>query len=126
MMQGTTMEDVRRHIEKYVGGKGTKVEIIKGKEASIVSPTDSRAFQTLSNLILQADHKAVIAPYLDMGGTDCFHYENVCSNIYRFAPYRFTAEIIGTTHGTNERMPLKEYDRGTQFFKRYMRVMTSE
>ena len=126
MMQGTTMEDVRRHIEKYVGGKGTKVEIIKGKEASIVSPTDSRAFQTLSNLILQADHKAVIAPYLDMGGTDCFHYENVCSNIYRFAPYRFTAEIIGTTHGTNERMPLKEYNRGTQFFKRYMRVMTSE
>ena len=126
MMQGTTLQDVLDHIEKYMGGKGTTVELIKGKEASIISPTDTRAFETLSKLSHEAGDDIITAPYLDMGGTDCYHYENVCSNIYRFAPFTYTPEIIGAEHGTNERMPLGEFDKGTRFFKRYMRIMTSE
>lgn len=126
MMQGTTILDVMDHIEKYMGGENTTIELVKGKEASIVSPTDSRAFRTLAKLAVLNKNTNIVAPYLDMGGTDCFHYENVCSNIYRFAPFTYTAELIGCEHGTNERMPLDEFEKGTKFFKHYMRVMTEE
>ncbi len=124
MIQGTTLQDAVDHVEKYMGGDHVTVELIKGKEASAVSSTDTRSYRTLSSLLKEENGKIILAPYLDMGGTDCYHYEPVCDTIYRFAPYKLTSEIIGTTHGTNERIPLDVFAEGTQFFKAYMRAMT--
>ena len=42
IMPGQTIADVQRHIEKYMGGDNVEIEFIKGKEPSIVSPTDTR------------------------------------------------------------------------------------
>lgn len=49
--------------------------------------------------------KNIVAPYLVMGGTDAYNYENVCSNIYRFAPFTVDTALLLTTHSTNERIP---------------------
>ena len=38
IMPGETIEDVKKHIEKYMGGDDVEIEFIKGKEPSLVSP----------------------------------------------------------------------------------------
>ncbi|MDE6470761.1 MAG: M20/M25/M40 family metallo-hydrolase, partial [Eubacterium sp.] len=126
IMPGQTIEDVRRHIEKCIGGEDVEIEFIKGKEPSLVSPTDTRAFKTLDRLALAIDEKNIVAPYLVMGGTDAYNYENVCSNIYRFAPFTVDTALLLTTHSTNERIPVAQVKQGVTFFKRYIRIMTAE
>lgn len=126
IMPGETIEDVRRHVEKYMGGDNVEIEFVKGKEPSLVSPTDTRAFQTLGRLAVAMDNHNIVAPYLVMGGTDAYNYENVCSNIYRFAPFTVDTQLLLTTHGTNERIPVDQLTQGVQFFKRYIRLMTKE
>ena len=126
IMPGETIEDVRRHIEKYMGGDDVEIEFIKGKEPSLVSPTDTRAFDTLRRLSVAIDDKNIVAPYLVMGGTDAYNYENVCSNIYRFAPFTVDTALLLTTHSTNERIPVSQLEQGITFFKRYIRIMTGE
>lgn len=126
IMPGETIEDVRRHIEKYMGGKNVEITFIKGKEPSIVSPTDTRAFHTLARLAVNIDEKNIVAPYLVMGGTDAYNYENVCENIYRFAPFTVDTALLLTTHSTNERIPVEQLRQGVTFFKRYIRMMTGE
>lgn len=126
IMPGETIEDVRRHIEKYMGGDDVEIEFIKGKEPSLVSPTDTRAFDTLRRLSVAIDEKNIVAPYLVMGGTDAYNYENVCSNIYRFAPFTVDTALLLTTHSTNERIPVAQLEQGITFFKRYIRIMTAE
>ena len=126
IMPGETIEDVRRHIEKFMGGENVEIEFIKGKEPSIVSSTDTRAFKTLSTLSVSLDEKNIVAPYLVMGGTDAYNYENVCENIYRFAPFTVDTELLLTTHSTNERIPVEQLTQGVAFFKRYIRIMTKE
>lgn len=126
IMPGQTIEDVRRHIEKCIGGEDVEIEFIKGKEPSLVSPTDTRAFKTLDRLALAIDEKNIVAPYLVMGGTDAYNYENVCSNIYRFAPFTVDTALLLTTHSTNERIPVAQLKQGVTFFKRYIRIMTAE
>ena len=111
IMPGETIEDVRKHIEKYMGGENVEIEFIKGKEPSIVSPTNTRAFDTLKRLSVSLDEKNIVAPYLVMGGTDAYNYENVCSNIYRFAPFTVDTALLLTTHSTNERIPVSQLDR---------------
>lgn len=126
IMPGESIESVRQHIEKYMGGENVKIEFIKGKEPSMISPTDTRSFDTLRRLSVAIDDKNIVAPYLVMGGTDAYNYENVCENIYRFAPFTISTDLLLTTHSTNERIPIAQLDQGIAFFKRYIRIMSGE
>lgn len=122
MMPGTTIKDVENHIKKSVRNKEITVTFLKGKEASAVSPTDSRTFGILNELCLRTNKDNIVAPYLVMGGTDAYHYENVCENIYRFAPFAIDPSLLLYTHATNERIPVDSLDEGLKFFKRFMRM----
>ena len=126
IMPGESIESVRRHIEKYMGGENVEIEFIKGKEPSLISPTETRAFDTLRRLSVSLDEKNIVAPYLVMGGTDAYNYENVCENIYRFAPFTIDTSLLLTTHSTNERIPVEQMAQGVTFFKRYIKIMSGE
>ena len=55
-----------------------------------------------------------------------FVYEDVCKNIYRYSPFLMTTELLLTTHGTNERIPIDTMKSGVAFFKRYIRALTKD
>lgn len=126
MMPGTTIEDVQNHIKKCVRNKNIEVKYLKGKEASKVSPVDSRSFKILEELCMRTDSDFLVAPYLVMGGTDAYHYENVCDSIYRFAPFTVDTGLLLCTHGTNERIPVACMEDALKFFKRYIKMMSAK
>lgn len=126
MMPGVSIADVEAHIRKCVRNKEIEVEYLKGKEASKVSPTDSRAFRILEEICTRSDADMIVAPYLVMGGTDAYHYEAVCDNIYRFAPFVMDTQLLLSTHGTNERIPIACMEDALKFFKRYIRMASAE
>lgn len=126
MMPGTTLADVEKHIKSCVRNKDIEVKYLKGKEASKVSPTDSRSFKILEELCMRTDNDNIVAPYLVMGGTDAYHYEEVCDNIYRFAPFVVDTSLLLCTHGTDERIPVKCMEDALKFFKRYIKMMSAE
>lgn len=125
IMPGQTIEDVEAHIKKYAGPKA-EVKFIGGCNPSRISPTDSRAFDAISKICKSMDSKAIVAPYLVMGGTDARQYEEVCDNIYRYSPYLTTTSLLLTTHGTNERIPVDALEGGVAFFKRYIKTLTKD
>lgn len=125
-MPGVTIPDVEEHIRKSVRNKDIDVKFLVGKEASNVSPTDSKAFKIIKELCESADSKNLVAPFLVMGGTDAYNYENVCENIYRFAPFVVDTNLLLCTHGTNERLPLSAIPDALTFFKRYIKLMTQD
>lgn len=125
-LPGTSTKDLFKHIRKVVRNKNIDIEFIKGKEASAISPTDTRAFKTITELSHQMNKYNIVAPYLVMGGTDTYHYEDICDNLYRYAPFTVDTALLLTTHSTNERCPVDQLAEGVQFFKRYMRIMAGE
>lgn len=125
-MPGVTVSDVEQHIRDCVRNKDIDVKFLVGKEASMVSPTDSRAFNTIKELCEASDEKNLVAPFLVMGGTDAYNYEIVCENIYRFSPFVVDTKLLLCTHATNERLPLASAEGALKFFKRYIKRMTEE
>ena len=126
MMPGTTVKDVEKHIRKVVKNKDIDIKILKAKEASSFSPTDSRAFKVIEEICMRSDADNIVAPYLVMGGTDACFYEPICENIYRFAPFHINTQLLLCTHATNERCPVAVLDEGVTFFKKYIRMLTAE
>lgn len=125
IMPGQTIDDVEAHIRKIAGPKA-EIKMVSGKNPSKLSPTDSRAFNAISKICKEMDPKAIVAPYLVMGGTDARQYEDVCDNIYRYSPFLMDTALLLTTHGTNERIPVSSLKDGVAFFKRYIRTLTNE
>ena len=125
-MPGVSIADVEKHIRDSVKNKDIDVEFLVGKESSMVSPTDSKAFQTIKELAEAQNSKNLVTPFLVMGGTDAYNYEPVCENIYRFAPFVADTKLLLCTHGTNERIPIACCEDAIAFFKRYTRRMTQE
>ncbi|MCR4616074.1 MAG: M20/M25/M40 family metallo-hydrolase [Clostridiales bacterium] len=126
MMPGTTTKDVEEHIRKVVKNKDIEIKVIRTKEASPFSPTDSRAFNVIRDIYESQSPDYIVAPYLVMGGTDACYYEPICKNVYRFAPFNMTVELLRTTHATNERVPVSTVGEGVEFFKRYIERMAKE
>lgn len=123
-MPGDTIADTKAHIKNVIKNKEIEVEFLKGKEASKVSSTDSEAFKAIDKLAMQISEKNIVAPFLVMGGTDSYHYEEICDNMYRFSPFTLDTAIMLTTHGTNERIPIDQLPIGVEFFKRYIKEMS--
>lgn len=125
-MPGVSVKDVEDHIHKVVRNKKIEVKPVKVKEASKFSPTDSRPFNILKEIIMREDSSNIVAPYLVMGGTDACNYEPICENIYRYAPYKVSVDLLLCTHGTNERIPCDAIGPAVAFFKRYIRRASAE
>ena len=124
MVQGTTLKDVENKIKKYMSGKNTTVELVKGHEASELSSTNSAAFNTIREVAKDIDSKITVSPFMVMGGTDAYHYQCVCENIYRFSPFAVPVDVMTTAHSTNERVPIDALVQATAFFKSYIKKMT--
>ena len=125
-MPGTTKDDLVAHIRKVVKNKDLEINVLNAKEASKFSPTDSRTFKIISDLCKSILPNSVVAPYLVMGGTDAYHYEPICENIYRFAPFKLDIALLRCAHGTNERLPISAMEDGLVFFKNYIRRASAE
>ena len=125
IMPGQTIDDVEKHIRKYAG-PDAEIRLVSGKNPSKISPTDSRAFNAIREICKEMDPKAIVAPYLVMGGTDARQYEDVCDNIYRYSPFLMNTGLLLTCHGTNERIPLDSLKDGVVFFKKYIKALTKD
>ncbi len=122
---GQTVEDVLKHLKKVIRNKDVEINLLPGwKDPSMISPTDSRAFQKIGMICKSMNPNTIVAPYLVMGGTDACHYQAVCENIYRYSPFRVGTSLLLTTHGTNERIPVESLEAGVAFFKRYIRELS--
>ena len=125
-MPGVTVDDVVKHIRKVCRNKDIEINVLKAKEASKFSPTDSRAFNIIKEICMQDNKNSIVAPYLVMGGTDACYYEPICENIYRYAPYKVSVPLLRCTHGTNERIPIEAIAPAVSFFKRFIRKASAE
>lgn len=125
VMPGQTIADVKTHLQKVIKNKNVEIELIGGQEPSNISPTDSRAFKAVEEICFRMNNKNVAAPYLVMGGTDARNYQNICDNVYRYSPFMLDPKLLGTMHGTNERIEIASFEDGLAFFKRYIKTLAS-
>lgn len=126
ILPGDSVEGIQEHIRSVVRNKKIEIEFLKGKEPSRISPQDSRAFRAIKSICEASNPDNIVAPFLVMGGTDSYHYENVCDHIYRFSPFTVDLGLVMCTHGTNERLPVESIPEALKFFKRYIRTVSGQ
>jgi carboxypeptidase PM20D1 len=121
LLPGDDMDGALAAMRKAIDDDRVAVEIMKGRNPSEESPTDTEGYR-LVKFTLEAMYPGILVmPYLMVGGTDSCMYAPVCRNIYRIAPFLISGEELKTVHGTNERISVENLARGAAFFKAVIR-----
>jgi len=119
---------VTRHVRKVIDDKRVLIEPVEGKanEAVGPSPVKGAAYAGLSRAMRQIYGNVPEAPYVMLGGTDCGHYVDVCTNIYRFTPLVMDPSFAGLEHGIDERIPIVEMTKTVRFYAQLMKLWGTE
>ncbi|HNY83855.1 MAG TPA: M20/M25/M40 family metallo-hydrolase [Anaerolineaceae bacterium] len=133
IMPGETIKDVYERICDLVADEIVSVEPVHGDtimddrawNPTIISDVDSPQYNRLADLILGAFPGTKVAPVMISGATDARYYNDLCSNVYRFAPFYLTKEEIGTVHSDNERVSFENAGRAVGFYQALIAQLAS-
>ena len=117
MLPGQKAERVLEILKKAVDDPQVEFEVVLERAPSSVI-TDSRSpqFGLVKGVIEQVYQNVKVIPYLMVGASDAFHYEEICSNILRISPVCMDTEELGRMHGTDERISVDNIDKACEFY----------
>jgi carboxypeptidase PM20D1 len=121
LLPGDTAKKVREHIAKATEGFDVEVEEIDNtREASAISPTNTKAYKLIEAGVNEIHPGAIVTPYLTMAGTDAYKYQIVSKNIYRFMPIKINSSEQQSIHSTNEYISIENYMKMIHYFEYMM------
>lgn len=104
LLPGDPFDEILGHMKHVNKDLDLSYEVLVREDASLISPHDSQAFESLEKIILKIYPEVKVLPYLMAGGTDSRKYEGLSENILRFSCIRMTNEDLDSLHSTNERI----------------------
>lgn len=117
----TATERIRR-----VVGRTIDVEVAEAHEPSPLSPTDDPAFALLERTVTTVFPEAVPVPYVMYAATDARHFTTICPRVYRFAPFRMSAEQRESIHSYDERLGVQDFLDGVRWYRTLLDGLTHE
>lgn len=121
LLPGDLFREILKHMKLVNKDLDLKYEVLVKEEASIVSPHDSEAFESLEKIILKIYPDVKVLPYLMAGGSDSRKYEGLSENILRFSCIRMTNEDLDSLHSTNERIHIDNLMGMIRFYDELLR-----
>ncbi len=117
ILPGETGETLMAHLRNTLKGLPIEIVPLLLENPSRISPSECEGFRSIARQVHALYPEAIATPYLVMAGTDARKYESVCSDIYRFTPYRIHNDELGKIHGTNENITIDNVGRCIAFFQ---------
>jgi carboxypeptidase PM20D1 len=124
ILPGDTVDGVIEHARLAISDERVRIGIAPDtppREPSPESPAEGPAWDLLQGAIAARFPDAVVAPYLVLGGTDSRHFASLSENVYRFLPFRMTAEGRTRMHGTDERLAVEDLGNAVGFYRELIR-----
>lgn len=122
LLPENTIQEVYTHIKNATSGFDVKIEQVdNAREASNVSPNNTKAYQIMETSIRRLYPNLIITPYLTVGGTDAIKYQDLSENIYRFMPIKINHSEQQSMHSTNEYISIENYLKMIEYFYYIMR-----
>jgi len=124
LLPGDTVDSVKTHVTRVINDERIKVKVLTGGEATPISSTESKAYRQIVEVIdkVSPEQGMVIVPNLMVGGTDSKHFVELADNVYRFNGVKINPESFTGFHGTNEYLPVKEYQRAINFYYQLIKL----
>lgn len=120
LIPGDSADGVIQMVKETINDDRVEVrqpEGLFGSEPAPVSDPTSIQFKQLTQKIYDVFPDVVVVPGISPGGTDTKHFLDLSPNIFRFSGLGKTDDSdMKRIHGIDERISIKAYEKGIQFY----------
>ncbi|GAA1776036.1 M20 family peptidase [Nocardioides hankookensis] len=117
IMVGDTVTGVLEHVRRTINDDQVQVTVVEENEPSPISPIDDDAFALIESTIAEVFPDAIPAPYVMMAATDSRFFTEICSRVYRFAPFRMTKAQRESIHSYDEHLGVDAFVDGVRWYQ---------
>lgn len=121
ILPGDTVADVKKHVETLCEGYDVEIDFYgDAREPSALTSPDSPVMKNIREAVKKGYPDAIVAPYLTVGATDAYKYQDVSDNIFRLIPALMNQAEIRTVHNDNEFLSMENYRQMIAYFRELM------
>ena len=121
---GGTVAGVVARIRDVIDDPQVEVEVRVAHEPSPVSstgePGDGGPYDVLRSVIREVFPEAIVAPYVQTGGSDARHFHAISDGVYRFIPFEISPQQQLGIHGADESIEVDQFERAIVFYERML------
>ena len=114
LLPGETCNEFRSQIVDVIGDPRVEVETILAFDTGSSSPMDTELFRSIERVAKRVDPGSVVVPRAIAGFTDAHYFRGLGITSYGFVPRWLPPRESLGIHGPNERVSIKNLERGTQ------------
>ncbi|AJT42938.1 hypothetical protein UM93_06675 [Psychromicrobium lacuslunae] len=114
---GSSVTETLRRLRRIINDSSVQIEVLESAEPSQVSASDGEQFNLLRETVHEVFPDVLVAPYLVMAMTDSRHFDRLSKSVFRFAPFRMSAQERSALHAANERISLDTLAEGVRFYR---------
>src|SRR5436853_2478449 len=118
ILPGDSVGSVVEHVRRAVHDARISVEPLQEtmSNPSGITSVDAEPFQLLARTIRQVVPRAVVTPWLVVGGTDSRYYARLTPNVLRFVGSAIGKDDLRRVHGMDERVGVQAYAGAVQIY----------
>ena len=97
-------------------------ELDPGFPSGVCDP-GTEHFRLLEETVTECFPDVITAPYISTGASDSKYFDDLCDNVYRFAPFIVTDEQLDAMHAKDENIEISTLIPAVDFYKKMMRKL---
>jgi len=113
-------DDIVKEIRDMARADDVEVEVVLPAIPSPVTSFDTPLYRLMGDVLCEEVPDAVVAPFLNVGGTDSKHFRPRGIPCYGIVPVVITADDLATIHGKNERISIENLSMGIRVMYRML------
>ena len=113
-----SLEIIKKRAEKH----SLTMEVLQATDYTTPADLSGDAFQTLCRVVEETFPGCPHSPYVMTGATDARFYEEICGNVFRFAPVIYGPEQMKGMHGLNENIETACLPGAVDFYKNLVKA----
>lgn len=122
LLNTDTVDSALSYIKSIMNNEDISIEVIQQREASPLSSTKTREWETVKAAVGKTWPGTIVSPYLMMAGTDSRHFCEISPNVLRFSAMKLSLEELKLIHGNNERIPVSKLLDVVRFYVELMKM----
>ena len=114
------VESIIDHIKKVINDKDIVVTAVDETPAFPECSFKTEGFEIIKETVIETYPNTVVAPFLNIGGSDGKHWTRVSDCVIRFSPFKVTKEERAGIHGVDEHIKVETLHKCLEFYERLL------
>ena len=115
-----TIDSIVEHIRKTIKDKDIIITPVDETPAFPECSFETEGYNIIKDTVIETYPNTLVAPFLNIGGSDGKFYTEISDCVVRFSPFKITSAERAGIHGVDEHIKVETLEKCFEFYQRLL------